>query len=78
VAEWLEEKMGIVVPKPGHKRAESIPFSQQPSKKNAEPKSSAPERHSGTAFAYHQQGSAHLRTADHYYSESNPLPNEIH
>ena len=31
VAEWLEEKLGIVVPELGHERAESIPFSAQPS-----------------------------------------------
>jgi len=32
VAEWLEEKLGIVVPELGHERSESIPFSEQPSK----------------------------------------------
>ena len=32
VAEWLEEKLGIVVPELGHERAESIPFNEQPSK----------------------------------------------
>ena len=32
VAEWLEEKLGIVVPELEHERAESLPFNQQPSK----------------------------------------------
>src|SRR6266480_2580914 len=32
VAEWLEEKLGIVVPELGHPRSESVPFSEQPSK----------------------------------------------
>jgi hypothetical protein len=32
VAEWLEEKLGIGVPELGHERAESVPFSEQPSK----------------------------------------------
>jgi hypothetical protein len=32
VAEWLEEKLGIVVPELGHGRAESVPFSEQRSK----------------------------------------------
>jgi hypothetical protein len=32
VAEWLEEKLGIMVPEVGHERGESIPFSEQPSK----------------------------------------------
>jgi len=41
VAEWLEEKLGIVVPELGHERSESIPFSEQPSKWDAEPRSSA-------------------------------------
>ena len=34
VAEWLEEKLGIVVPEVEHERSESLPFSQQPSKWN--------------------------------------------
>ena len=34
VAEWLEEKLGIVVPELEHERAESLPFNQQPSKWN--------------------------------------------
>jgi hypothetical protein len=29
VAEWLEEKLGIVVPELGHARADSIPYSAQ-------------------------------------------------
>jgi hypothetical protein len=33
VAEWLEEKLGIVE----HERAESLPFNEQPSKWDAEP-----------------------------------------
>jgi hypothetical protein len=37
VAEWLEEKLGIVVPELGHERAESIPFSEQPSKWDGKP-----------------------------------------
>src|SRR6266568_5956197 len=37
VAEWLEEKLGIVVPELGHERAESIPFVKQPSKWDAKP-----------------------------------------
>jgi hypothetical protein len=41
VAEWLEEKLGIVVPELDHERAESLPFSEQPSKWGAEPKGSA-------------------------------------
>ena len=32
VAEWLEEKLGIVVPELDHERSESILFSEQPSK----------------------------------------------
>jgi len=32
VAEWLEERLEIVVPELGHERSESIPFSEQPSK----------------------------------------------
>jgi hypothetical protein len=32
VAEWLEDKLGIIVPELGHERAESVPFSEQPSK----------------------------------------------
>ena len=38
VAEWLEQKLRIVVPELGHERAESIPFSEQPSKWEREPK----------------------------------------
>jgi hypothetical protein len=37
VAEWLEEKLGIVVPELGHERAESLPFNEQPSKWNSKP-----------------------------------------
>jgi hypothetical protein len=37
LAEWLEEKLGVVVPELGHERAESIPFSEQPSKWTASP-----------------------------------------
>jgi Protein of unknown function, DUF488 len=37
VAEWLEEKLGIVVPELGHERAESIPFSEQPSTWDGKP-----------------------------------------
>src|SRR5216683_3394727 len=41
VAEWLEEKLAIVVPERGHERgherAESIPFSEQPSKWDGQP-----------------------------------------
>jgi len=36
VAEWLEEKLGIVVPEMDHERAESIPFSERPSKWDAQ------------------------------------------
>jgi len=36
-AEWLEEKLGNVVPELGHERAESLPFSEQPSKWDAKP-----------------------------------------
>ena len=32
VAEWLEEKLGILVPELGHERSESVPFSEQKSK----------------------------------------------
>jgi hypothetical protein len=38
VAEWLEEKVGIVVPEVGHERAESIPFSEQRSKWGVQPR----------------------------------------
>ena len=41
VAEWLEEKLGIVVPEVDHERSESIPFSEQPSKWGSETR---PER----------------------------------
>jgi hypothetical protein len=37
VAEWLEEKLGIVVPELGHERSESLPFSDQPSKWDPKP-----------------------------------------
>jgi hypothetical protein len=37
VAEWLEEKLGIVVPELGHERSESIPFCEQTSKWGAKP-----------------------------------------
>jgi len=37
VAEWLEEKLGIVVPEVDHERSESLPFSQQPSKWDGKP-----------------------------------------
>src|ERR1022692_2918745 len=36
VAEWLQEKLGIVVPELEHERGESLPFNQQPSKWDAE------------------------------------------
>ena len=39
VAEWLEEKLGIVLPELGHERSESVPFSEQPSKWDSTPKS---------------------------------------
>ena len=38
VAEWLEEKSGIVVPELDHERSESIPFSEQVSKWGNEPR----------------------------------------
>ena len=38
VAEWLEEKLGIVVPELLHERSESIPFNEQPSKWDGKPK----------------------------------------
>jgi hypothetical protein len=37
VAEWLEEKLGIVVSELGHERAESLPFNEQPSKWDDKP-----------------------------------------
>jgi uncharacterized protein DUF488 len=37
VAEWLEERLGIVVPELGHEPSESMPFSGQPSKWDAKP-----------------------------------------
>ena len=37
VAEWLEGKLGIVVPEMDHERAESILFSEQPSKWDEKP-----------------------------------------
>src|SRR6266700_1749545 len=39
VAQWLEEKLGIVVPELGHEHAESIPFGEQPSKWDGKPES---------------------------------------
>jgi len=41
VAEWLEEELGIVVPELGRQRDESIPFSEQHSKWDAQPRVSA-------------------------------------
>lgn len=38
VAEWLEEKLGIIVPELNHERFESLAFSEQPSKWEKEPK----------------------------------------
>ena len=38
VAELLEQKLGIVVLELGHDRRESVPFSEQPSKWDGEPK----------------------------------------
>jgi len=38
VAEWLEEKCGIVVSELGHERSESIPFNEQQSKWEVNPK----------------------------------------
>jgi len=38
VAEWLEEKLGIVVPEVGHERGESIPFNEQRSKWGVQPR----------------------------------------
>lgn len=32
VAEWLEQALGVEIPELGHKRSESIPFSEQPGK----------------------------------------------
>ena len=43
MAEGLEEKLGIAVPDLEHERAESLPFNEQPSKWDAEPKPSAQE-----------------------------------
>jgi hypothetical protein len=40
VAEWLEERLGIVVPELGHERSESVPFSEQPSKWDGKPTTS--------------------------------------
>jgi hypothetical protein len=37
VAEWLEEKLGIVVPELDHERAESVPFNAQASKWDTQP-----------------------------------------
>src|SRR5439155_9952982 len=41
VAEWLEEKLGIVVAELDHERVESLPFSEQPSKWDEKPLVSA-------------------------------------
>jgi len=38
VAEWLEEKLRIIVPELDHERSESVPFAEQPSKWDNEPK----------------------------------------
>jgi Domain of unknown function DUF488 len=38
VAEWLEEKLGIVVPELDHDRSESVPFNNQSSKWETEMK----------------------------------------
>ena len=43
MAEWLVEKLGIVVPELDHERSESLPFTEQPSKWDAEPNSAAQE-----------------------------------
>ncbi len=37
MAEWLEVKLGIIVPELDHERAESVPFSEQPSKWDGKP-----------------------------------------
>jgi len=37
VAEWLEGKLGIVVPELEHERTESLPFNKQPSKWDGKP-----------------------------------------
>jgi hypothetical protein len=42
VAEWLEEKLGTVVPELGYERVESVPFREQPSKWEGEPKPKLP------------------------------------
>lgn len=44
VAEWLEEKLGIVVSELGHERAESMPFSEQRSKWDTKPSEDAQSR----------------------------------
>jgi Active DUF488-N3 subclade len=44
VAEWLEEKLGIIVPELDHERSESIPLSEQPSKWDEKPSLSAQSR----------------------------------
>ena len=44
VAEWLEEKLGIVVPELDHERAESVPFNEQPSKWDTKPIEDAQSR----------------------------------
>ena len=41
VAEWLEDKLGIVVPELDHERGESVPFSEQPSKWDEKPRAGA-------------------------------------
>ena len=40
VAEWLEEKLAIVVPELGHERSESLRFNKQPSKWDGKPSQS--------------------------------------
>ena len=35
MAEWIEEKVGILVPELEHKQAESLPFIKQPSGREA-------------------------------------------
>jgi hypothetical protein len=44
VAEWLEERLGIVVAEVDHERSESLPFSQQPSKWDGKPSVSTQSR----------------------------------
>jgi hypothetical protein len=44
VAEWLEEKLGIILPELGHERSESLPFNEQPSKWDAKRDASSQSR----------------------------------